>query len=65
MKQLKEYGLIPLGTDAWLALLSDRNEAITPGGIILVHGNSNEHEGIVKLLPLLKELRVININEAI
>ena len=65
IKQLKQYGLIPLGTDAWIAHLSGRHETITPGGIILVHGNSNEHDGIIKLLPLLNELTLININESI
>lgn len=65
VKQIKQYGLIPLGTDAWLAKLQIKHQAITPGGIILVHGNSNEHEGIVTLLPLLKAMTFLNIKTAI
>ncbi|KTD39493.1 Uncharacterised protein [Legionella longbeachae] len=61
IRQLRQYGLIPLGTDTWLA----RNQTIIPGGILLVHGNSNEHEGIVKLLPILKELNWLDIKSAV
>jgi peptidoglycan/xylan/chitin deacetylase (PgdA/CDA1 family) len=61
VKKIKQYGLIPLGADAWIA----KNQRITPGGIILVHGNSNEHDGIVTLSPLLKTLHLINIKAAI
>lgn len=47
--QLRTFGLIPIGTDAWLAL----NQNVKPGSIILVHGNSNEHEGINKIMTLM------------
>lgn len=59
IKKLKLYGLIPLGADAWLA----KHQPITPGGIILVHGNSNEHQGIVAILPLIKQLNLKPINQ--
>ncbi len=64
-KQLKRYGLIPLGTDAWIANLQMKHQAITPGGIILVHGNSNEHKGIISLLPLLKTMTFLDIKLAV
>lgn len=65
IKKLKRYGLIPLGTDAWLADLTSRGQKITPGGIILVHGNSNEPQGIAILLPLLNTLKLLDINSVI
>lgn len=47
--RLRELGLIPLGSNAWLA----KNEEPSDGSIILVHGNSNEHQGIIAVMPLL------------
>lgn len=49
--ELRSLGLIPLGTDAWLA----KDETPKPGSIILVHGNSNEPEGIKKIMPILAD----------
>ncbi len=49
--KLYKYGLIPIGTDAWLA----KDEAPKAGSFILVHGNSNEPEGIKKVMPLLQD----------
>lgn len=49
------YALIPLGADAWLA----KDQEITPGGIILVHGNGNEPEGIKILMPKLDKIRLV------
>lgn len=49
--KLRKYGLIPIGTDAWLA----KDQVPKLGSIILVHGNSNEPEGIKKLMPLLQD----------
>jgi hypothetical protein len=48
--KLRKYGLIPIGTDAWLA----KDQEPKPGSIILVHGNSNEPQGIKKLMPMLQ-----------
>jgi hypothetical protein len=50
LKQLRELGLIPLGSDAWLA----KGEQPRPGSFILVHGNGNEPAGIARLLALFK-----------
>jgi hypothetical protein len=43
------YGLIPVGSDAWLA----KNQSPSPGSIVLVHGNGNEPIGIEKFLELV------------
>ncbi len=59
--KIKKFGLLPLGADAWIA----KHQAITQGGIILVHGNSNEHEGITELTPKLKKLEFIPINSSV
>jgi hypothetical protein len=50
---LLEMGLIPLGSNAWLA----KGEKPTQGSIILVHGNGNEPKGIRLLLALFLEKR--------
>ena len=42
MELLRELGLIPLGSDAWLA----KGELPQRGSVILVHGNGNEPAGI-------------------
>ena len=47
------YGLIPVGSDAWLA----KNEVPSAGSIVLVHGNGNEPAGVDKLLALVKHER--------
>lgn len=49
MRQLRALGLIPLGSDAWLA----RGEVPQPGSIILIHGNGNEPAGIKLMMSLL------------
>jgi hypothetical protein len=51
ISKLQHFGLIPLGTDAWLA----KGEEASKGSIILVHGNSNEPKGIEKVMPLIAE----------
>ncbi len=51
MQKLRLYGLIPIGSDAWLA----KGEQPNNGSIILVHGNSNEHKGIVLITDLLRQ----------
>lgn len=48
-KNMRNVGLIPLNTDAWLA----KEEQPTDGSIILVHGNGNEHQGIVDVTKIL------------
>jgi len=51
LQKLRKYGLIPVGADAWLA----KNQKPTNGSIVLVHGNGNEHEGIVEAMPYLQD----------
>ncbi len=50
VRRVIAYGLIPVGSDAWLA----KNQAPLPGSIVLVHGNGNEPIGIEKFLALVK-----------
>jgi len=45
------YFLIAIGSDAWLA----KNQKISPGSIILIHGNKNEPKGIKIFKEILKE----------
>jgi len=45
------YGLIPIGSDAWLA----KGQLPSQGSIVLVHGNGNEVIGIEKFLTLLAQ----------
>lgn len=43
------YGLIPIGSDAWLA----KDQPVKNGDIVLIHGNGNEPIGVKKFLNLL------------
>ena len=45
-EQLDGLGLIPLGSDAWLA----KNEWPREGSIVLVHANGNEPLGVRRLM---------------
>jgi hypothetical protein len=47
------YGLIPIGSDAWLA----KNQKPQSGSIVLVHGNGNEPIGLKKFEELLTSQR--------
>lgn len=62
--KLRELGLIPIGTDAWLA----KGEQPKDGSFILVHGNGNEPPGIKKLFELYEEkkgdVRLLPLREA-
>lgn len=44
------YGLITIGSDAWLA----KGQKPRLGSIVLIHGNGNEPYGVYKFLELLK-----------
>jgi len=44
------YGLIPIGSDAWLA----KGQPAAAGSIVLIHGNGNEPLGVADFLRLLK-----------
>lgn len=44
------YGLIPIGSDAWLA----KGQQAKPGSLVLIHGNGNEPIGVQDFIKLLK-----------
>jgi hypothetical protein len=44
------YGLIPIGSDAWLA----KGQPVHQGSIVLIHGNGNEPVGIKDFIRLLQ-----------
>lgn len=48
--KLTDYGLIPVGTDAWLA----KGQQPQAGSIVLIHGNGNEPTGVNDFIKLLK-----------
>ncbi|AAU03500.1 palindromic element RPE3 domain-containing protein [Rickettsia typhi] len=58
--KLKDFGFIPLGSNAWLA----KGEKVQDGSFILVHGNSNEKAGIDLIMPMLSELKLLPIEKA-
>jgi hypothetical protein len=69
IQTLKELSLLPIGSNAWLAL----GQTPRPGSIILVHGNGNEPVGIKLLLAYLRdrqpelqrgELKLLPLREA-
>lgn len=54
ISRLAQLGLIPVGSDAWLA----KGEMPREGSFILVHGNGNEPAGIRHFLQLQREGRL-------
>jgi hypothetical protein len=46
-------GLVPVGSDAWLA----KNQRPGEGSIVLVHANGNEPLGVRRFLELLRTER--------
>jgi hypothetical protein len=44
------YGLIPIGSDAWLA----KGQPANAGSIVLIHGNGNEPLGVKDFITLLQ-----------
>lgn len=51
IKKIRKFGLVTIGSNAWLA----HHQQIENGSIVLVHGNSNESEGIKLIMPLLQK----------
>ncbi|MGL2966294.1 polysaccharide deacetylase family protein [Flavobacterium sp. XGLA_31] len=51
VEQVTNYGLIPIGSDAWLA----KGQSVQNGDIVLIHGNGNEPVGVTDFLALLKK----------
>ena len=47
---ITNFGLIPIGTDAWLA----KGEQAKNGSIVLIHGNGNEPVGVNDFIKLLQ-----------
>lgn len=50
IEKVTAYGLIPIGSDAWLA----KGQHTASGSIVLIHGNGNEPIGVNDFLKLLK-----------
>lgn len=48
--QITSFGLIPIGTDAWLA----KGQQPQAGSIVLIHGNGNEPVGVNDFIKLLR-----------
>lgn len=48
--QLLSYGIIPVGSDAWLA----KGQQAQAGSIVLIHGNGNEPVGVKDFIRLLQ-----------
>jgi hypothetical protein len=48
--KITAYGLIPIGSDAWLA----KGQQANSGSIVLIHGNGNEPVGVKDFLKLLQ-----------
>jgi hypothetical protein len=48
--EITDFGLIPIGTDAWLA----KGQHPQAGSIVLIHGNGNEPVGVDDFIKLLK-----------
>jgi hypothetical protein len=49
--RITDFGLIPIGTDAWLA----KGQQAQNGSIVLIHGNGNEPIGVQDFLKLLHQ----------
>jgi hypothetical protein len=50
VNQITDFGLIPIGTDAWLA----KGQQPQAGSIVLIHGNGNEPVGVNDFIKLLQ-----------
>lgn len=48
--RITDFGLIPIGTDAWLA----KGQQPQAGSIVLIHGNGNEPVGVNDFIKLLQ-----------
>lgn len=53
------FGLIPIGTDAWLA----KGQKTHSGSIVLIHGNGNEPVGVQDFIQLLKTEKQSVVNK--
>lgn len=48
--KITDFGLIPIGSDAWLA----KGQQPNAGSIVLIHGNGNEPVGVTDFIKLLQ-----------
>jgi len=53
------YGLIPIGSDAWLA----KGQEAHAGSIVLIHGNGNEPIGVNDFINLLRSQKTLVENK--
>lgn len=51
VKRVLSYGIIPVGSDAWLA----KGQPANAGSIVLIHGNGNEPVGVQDFIKLLRD----------
>jgi hypothetical protein len=56
---ITNYGLIPVGSDAWLA----KGQVAHNGDIVLIHGNGNEPIGVKDFIELLQKEKSAIINK--
>lgn len=54
IEKIVNYGLIPVGSDAWLA----KGQQANTGSIVLIHGNGNEEIGVKDFIQLLKNKQI-------
>lgn len=59
IEQITNFGLIPIGSDAWLA----KGQPANNGNIVLIHGNGNEPIGVKDFILLLQKKRKSVINK--
>ncbi|HTK21605.1 MAG TPA: hypothetical protein VL442_18935 [Mucilaginibacter sp.] len=50
VNKITDFGLIPIGSDAWLA----KGQQPNAGSIVLIHGNGNEPVGVTDFIKLLR-----------
>lgn len=51
VEKIVSYGLLPVGSDAWLA----KGQVANNGSIVLIHGNGNEEIGVKDFIKLLQQ----------
>lgn len=51
IKIIHDLGLIPIGTNAWIA----KGQAPQKGSIVLLHGNRNEPQGVKRFLEMIQK----------
>lgn len=57
--QVISFGLIPIGSDAWLA----KGQKASEGSIVLIHGNGNEPIGVNDFIKLLQNKKSLINNK--